>query len=425
MRIVWKLAFEQFCLKTFLHLVVAMLFIGPLTAYPQSIFQSDGNRTLSHKQGSIDLFQRNGKLLGYNRYLQGGSAFGRDFISREKQGYLAENNLSSGWMETEEIVQTWSGSSWLNSQRVGITYDIQGRRTVDLNQTWNGISWVTSYRDSITYGDQGRMTSYLFQNWSGAAWVTFDRDTISYDSAGRETIDLYQSWHGGSWSDYERLCFVYNQAGRITSDVNQIWSNATWMNYLQRMYTYDSDGRQTDGSYQFWNDTAWITYAKDTIIYDALGFETSAVYQSWNDTTWVISGRNIFAYDENGNEVTLLYQTWNDTTWLNSNQVVYTWSKTTAVTDNRTLPLHDDLWENYPNPFNPSTQIRYTLGMESTVTLKIYDILGNEIATLVNGRKQAGEHTVTWNARNVPSGVYFYTIMAGEFIQTKKMVVTK
>jgi len=88
-------------------------------------------------------------------------------------------------------------------------------------------------------------------------------------------------------------------------------------------------------------------------------------------------------------------------------------------------PKAFQLLQNYPNPFNPSTQITYTLAKSTNVSLRIYDILGREIATLVNGKNQPGEHTITWNASNVPSGVYFYRIVAGDFVQTKKMVLTK
>jgi len=83
------------------------------------------------------------------------------------------------------------------------------------------------------------------------------------------------------------------------------------------------------------------------------------------------------------------------------------------------------LGQNYPNPWNPSTKLSFVIGHSSFVTLKVYDVLGQEIAVLVNERKQPGEHKVTWNAEGVPSGVYFYRLVAGEFVDTKKMVLVK
>jgi photosystem II stability/assembly factor-like uncharacterized protein len=83
------------------------------------------------------------------------------------------------------------------------------------------------------------------------------------------------------------------------------------------------------------------------------------------------------------------------------------------------------LFQNYPNPFNPSTTIQYAISSRQFVTLKIYNILGKEIATLVNEEKQTGIYEMTWNAENLPSGIYFYQLRAGNFIQTRKMLLLK
>ncbi len=89
------------------------------------------------------------------------------------------------------------------------------------------------------------------------------------------------------------------------------------------------------------------------------------------------------------------------------------------------LPEKYNLSQNYPNPFNPSTIINFEIPTSSLVTLKVYDILGREIATLVNEEKQAGKYSYTFDASKYSSGVYFYRMQAGEFVQTKKLVVIK
>ena len=89
--------------------------------------------------------------------------------------------------------------------------------------------------------------------------------------------------------------------------------------------------------------------------------------------------------------------------------------------------------QNYPNPFNPTTRIKYFIPnviasgakQSQLVTLKVYDVLGNEIATLVIEEKPAGSYEVQFNAGNFPSGVYYYQLKAGEFISTKKMILLK
>ncbi|MEJ2616292.1 MAG: T9SS type A sorting domain-containing protein, partial [Ignavibacteriaceae bacterium] len=89
------------------------------------------------------------------------------------------------------------------------------------------------------------------------------------------------------------------------------------------------------------------------------------------------------------------------------------------------LPTEFELSQNYPNPFNPTTTIKYSIPKTSYVTLKVYDILGKEVATLLNKDKSAGNYQVKFNASNLPSGVYFYRIKAGSFNQVRKMLLIK
>ena len=98
----------------------------------------------------------------------------------------------------------------------------------------------------------------------------------------------------------------------------------------------------------------------------------------------------------------------------------------TAV-EEKNIPESFQLYQNFPNPFNPETVIRYQLSVAGHVTLKIYDLLGREVATLVNKEQQTGIHNSTFNINNyaLPSGIYFYKLNAGGNIQTKKMILLK
>lgn len=126
---------------------------------------------------------------------------------------------------------------------------------------------------------------------------------------------------------------------------------------------------------------------------------------------------------------------------LTSNGVLY-WTDSikigvipTGVKDRIQSPLAFRLEQNYPNPFNPSTTINFVIPKSSFTNLKVYDVLGREVATLVNEEKPAGTYEVTWNTVNLPSGVsakggyasgvYFYQLKAGDFTQTKKLILMK
>jgi len=95
------------------------------------------------------------------------------------------------------------------------------------------------------------------------------------------------------------------------------------------------------------------------------------------------------------------------------------------IKEESSLPKEFVLTQNYPNPFNPTTIIKYDIPGFSFITLKVYDVLGKEIATLVNDEKPAGSYEVEFSAIGLPSGIYFYKLQAGNFIETKKMVLMK
>lgn len=103
-----------------------------------------------------------------------------------------------------------------------------------------------------------------------------------------------------------------------------------------------------------------------------------------------------------------------------------------SVEDEKVTVKDFYLQQNYPNPFNPSTKINFGLKKAGNVEITVYNILGNKVATLLNGYKPAGNHSVSFDARNLPagrqglsSGVYFYRIVTNEFVQTRKMILEK
>jgi len=113
----------------------------------------------------------------------------------------------------------------------------------------------------------------------------------------------------------------------------------------------------------------------------------------------LISGNNNFALGKKQNETTV----------TNDNEVVKEYA----------------LFNNYPNPFNPSTTITYQLPKSGNVTVKIFDILGNEVKTLVNEQQEMGRYTVQFDASSIASGMYVYQLKANDYIATKKMILTK
>jgi len=96
-----------------------------------------------------------------------------------------------------------------------------------------------------------------------------------------------------------------------------------------------------------------------------------------------------------------------------------------GISDEAPIASRYELGQNYPNPFNPTTHIRFNIPETANAKLTVFNVMGEEVATLVNGVMQAGGHTVSWNAASMPTGVYFYQLESGNFSQTKKLLLVK
>jgi hypothetical protein len=137
--------------------------------------------------------------------------------------------------------------------------------------------------------------------------------------------------------------------------------------------------------------------------------------KGWNGSGWVSLGATM-----NGNTASLASsQTYSVFAFVGSPTSVV------SVTDGLVIPAGFQLEQNFPNPFNPSTTIEFNLPQAEFVSLKVFNSLGQEIATIVNGPRQAGNYSIKWDAGLVPSGVYFYRLSAGNFVQTKKLLLLR
>jgi hypothetical protein len=117
---------------------------------------------------------------------------------------------------------------------------------------------------------------------------------------------------------------------------------------------------------------------------------------------------------------------WGNWRALLGDMLTYFFASTSAVRKSEgALPKAFYLEQNYPNPFNPSTTIAYALAKPSNVSLKVFDVLGREVATLVSQKQDVGRYELQFSAQNLSSGIYFYQLRADEFSQTRKMVLLK
>jgi hypothetical protein len=160
---------------------------------------------------------------------------------------------------------------------------------------------------------------------------------------------------------------------------------------------HDNDDAQREGSIE------WASHVRDAV---------------WIDPK--MHGTVTFLADNK-----LQFSTMNEITGVDTNMVDYTPKNVKVADHTGQVPAQYMLSQNYPNPFNPSTTIEFSLPAQSIVSLKVYDVLGSEVADLVNEVMAAGNHTVNFNGADLSSGVYFYKLNNGDQVLTNKMMLVK
>jgi photosystem II stability/assembly factor-like uncharacterized protein len=217
------------------------------------------------------------------------------------------------------------------------------------------------------------------------------------------------------------------------TDVNFVNKNYGWITGTYMRIYLTTDGGETwikQTPFPYNSDAFYSIDALDTLNAVTVSNGGSIYWTSDGGKHWVQQApsgkykflRNVQILSEKvayavGDKGTILKTTTGGVTWVNDNSDAI--SKVFA------------LFQNYPNPFNPVTTIKYTIPTTTVVTLKVYDVLGSEIATLVNEEKPAGTHSVNFSvgsfgaASNLTSGVYFYQLKAGRFVETKKMILLR
>ena len=149
--------------------------------------------------------------------------------------------------------------------------------------------------------------------------------------------------------------------------------------------------------------------------------ETTLVFDGASGSTWYETGTTVNLIQGNNTIQMELYWGWMYLDYL----AVPSNILTTVRNGSPDVPVRFALRQNYPNPFNPTTVVSYELPQASEVKLVVYDVLGREVAVLVNERKLPGRYTVKFDATGVASGVYFYRLQAGSFVEVRKLVVLK
>ncbi|MBM2840398.1 MAG: repeat protein, partial [Bacteroidetes bacterium] len=231
---------------------------------------------------------------------------------------------------------------------------------------------------------------------------------LRLDNSGNVFVNTYWTWN-------DTVAFKINEAGMLEwSAVSVDWSGPIdfAVDGLGNLYLC---GLKWSGSYLGESDFYAVKYNSSGALewsarYNGPGNSSEIPYTIGVDGSGNVFMAGMTQNENHANAITL---------------VKYAQVQVSVEEEETGVPLSYSLSQNYPNPFNPTTAISYQLTATSFVSLKVFDVLGREVATLVNKENKPGSYTVTFSGSNLSSGVYFYRLQAGEFVATKKLMLLR
>jgi len=321
-------------------------------------------------------------------------------------------------------------------------WEIYYKRSTD-----NGATWQPDIRLTNDVSISERASIALWDNSIYVVWQD-ERDN------DKEIYFKIATDNGNNWSGDIRLTNSVGESEIPTlaveeSNINVVWGDSR--NGIGNAEIYVK--RSTDSGIN-WTEDIRITNTLSASNRPSVAVSSNFVHISWNEVweiyykrstdygnTWETETRitNNSSQSENSFVVTsdsAVHLIWQDNP-ANNDDIYYKRNPTgNIITDvvciSNNFPTEFKLEQNYPNPFNPSTSIQYAISSRQFVQLKVYDVIGNENATLVNEEKPIGIYNVQFTMNNLPagrhglsSGIYFYKITAGDYVATKKMILIK
>ena len=365
--------------------------------------------------------------------------------------YDGNNNLIT------KTFYTWNSSAWEEYSKYEYTYDSNNNMISYIKMKWNNGSWENSYKYEYTYDANNNMIESVYIRWTNGAWVNYYRHTYSYDANNNKISSNSYKWDevNNVWENRYWSLFTYNENNQLTFEINKEWdsANSTWEDRNRSTYEYNSNYQILRKLFETYSSGSWdknyeelFSYKdngslenyifddgsskeRTSFRYNSMGMCNGGKNEKWVTDHWEISDNAMFlswvyTFDPNSYYSDLLNVDYFAVRSYGYEYSVY-YQGITSVDENKPAPTEFSLQQNYPNPFNPTTVISYSVPEAGFVSLKVYDVLGNEVATLVNGNVTPGNYKVEFNASKLSSGMYIYKLTSREYSLTRKMLLLK
>ncbi len=350
-----------------------------------------------------------------------------------------DNNVRMTWM----IGFLKINDEWYSVWKKEYFYDVTGNFERIIDFYFNNSVWDTSSQLLYEYNGENQLTILTLQDYLNSNWQNNTREETTYDINGNEHTSLTKFWENNQWENGHLITFYYSSENLKDSLLMQNWDGQNWVDNLKSILTYNDTTQYFEqGIAKIWTGSKWENYEMIKVTNDEYGNQIEQTFFTWNGNNWLNAVRKHFTYYDKYLESGYC-ELWNGLNWEAGDNVilinnpdgfnlglitqrVFIYYIIVSVDPTQlNIPTGFSLSQNYPNPFNPITKIKYSILTSSFVQLKVYDVLGNEIATLFNEEKQSGTYEVEFNGNELPSGVYFYQLKADNYSETKKMLLMK
>lgn len=373
------------------------------------------------------------------------------------QTYYSNNQLES------KLTQFWNGVEWEDDSKIILQYDTLERVTVSTVLLSDGTGGFIEYsRELFSYQINPKKEIIETQFKVETGWENLSMTTALYLDDERTSEVTIQGWNGMEYEPVEKYSYYYTGV-ILTEIINSLWNGSEWTDIAKQNYQYDSQIRLLEyistgfnEATQSWenkfklmntyygidslmtiaqsgNSNSWENLMKVINLYSPNEKLSKTTAYIWEESVWVPEAMAEYTYDINGNNTLYVEYAYDSNIWNLYGRAVYSYIPTNPsdIDDDAVSAKDFRLYANFPNPFNPSTEIKYKLASESIVSVKVFDITGSFLTELVNQLQGAGIHNITFNGAGLASGVYLYAITARSldgkrnFSDVKKMMMIK
>lgn len=352
-----------------------------------------------------------------------------NWITEFKTTMEYNNNLI-----TKEVMLFYVGEE-IHFTSMMYEYSYNGSKINEIiRSSWDLGDWELDSKDVYEYTGElvTRITGYSPIGLD--PWNLSDESIISYDNQNREIEYLSKLYEGDSFVNEELTTTEYYKNELVSIILSKSWDPDTevWSedNFTLMEYTYDTNDNLINDMTTFSYGVMGISILMklQTINqYDGNNYLVESIDYFWEESIgFSEQNKSVYTNHSNGNINYIIdYIPYGDDDWLETQKHIYDYEGAVSVKDETQLPVDFSLAQNYPNPFNPTTIIPYSINNTENVKLVIYDLLGNYITTLVDAIHTSGNYKVEFNATELASGTYIYSLVKGTQTISKKCLLLK